>query len=133
MARYVVLAFDNDDEADAFVSVCNETGIVGVFAHEMGRHVRHFAPIVRAVFQKPTKFCDCMSTGKNTKARGFTRGKKYGWWVCSICKKPTIGWAEGHEWFRTLGRNLLPKTPEAPEYRGDGTWGAPHGAPVQEN
>jgi hypothetical protein len=130
VAKYVILQFDDDGEASIFVQSTVENGLlVNRMAEDINREygVWHFSPIVRAVFQRPTKFCDCASTGTNLKARGFTRGKKYGWWVCSICKKPTSGWAQGHEWFKALGRNLLPKTPQAPEYRGDGNWGAPHG------
>jgi len=126
MARYVVLSFDDDTTADEFVAAVQENGILGHVSNESG-FMKHFAPVVRAMFQRPTKFCDCASRGGNIKARGFTRGKKYGWWVCNACKKPTVGWAQGQEWFRFLGRNLLPVSPQAPEYRGDGTWGAPRG------
>lgn len=116
MARYVLLAFDDNEKADEFVEACQETGIVGANAYEMGT-LTHFAPEVRAVYQMPTKFCDC-TVGKG--GRGFTRGKKYGWWVHSTCGKPTRAWARGEHWFTALGRNLLERTPQAPEYRGDG-------------
>ena len=115
MARYVLVSFDDNEKADTFVTACQDTGILGVVSNE-DASMRHFAPEVRAVYQMPTKFCDC-TDGKNRK---FTRGKKYGWWVHSLCGKPTRAWARGEHWFQALGRNLLAKTPQAPEYRGDG-------------
>jgi len=119
VAKYVMLQFDSDEDADAFIKTTQENGIVGSFA--LGdSNWKHFMPIVRAVFKKPTQFCDCKV---GAKGRGFTRGKRYGWWVCSVCKKPTVGWGRGEHWFLSLGRNLLPTTPQAPEYRGDGVFG----------
>lgn len=117
MAKYILLAFDDNDKAEAFVTACQDTGILGVVSNE-DASMRHFAPTVRAVYQMPTKFCDC-TEGKNKK---FSRGKKYGWWVHAACGKPTKAWAHGSHWYTALGNNLLPKTPQAPEYRGDGDW-----------
>jgi len=116
MARYVLLAFDDDTKADEFVQACQETGVVAAVSNE-DASLKHFAPTVRAVYQKPTMFCTCVGGGKQGK--GFTRGKKHGWWVHSGCGKPTKAWADGEHWFVALGVNKLPKSPEASEYRGD--------------
>lgn len=113
-----MLAFDRDEDADKFVETVMETGVVGATAYEDGTW-KHFAPLVRAIFKKPTKFCDCKV---DKRGRGFTRGKKYGWWVHS-CGKPTAAWGRGEHWYRSLGRNLLPVSAFAPEYRGDGNYG----------
>lgn len=115
MAKYVLLAFDDDKEADKFIEQTQRAH--GIYDDEGGGHMS-YACDVRGVYRKPTKFCDC----KTTKHRGFTRGKKYGWWVCSQCGKPTVGWGRGDHWFLALGKNLLPVDNRAPEYRGDGVF-----------
>jgi hypothetical protein len=47
---------------------------------------------VVGIFKAPTAFCD--NTDGHRGKNGFTRGKKYGWWVCTTCKKPTKAWSE---------------------------------------
>lgn len=42
----------------------------------------------RAIYRRPTTFCTC-EIGSRKKGGGWTRGKKYGWWVCAVCKKPS--------------------------------------------
>lgn len=120
MAKYVLVAFEDNIQADRFVEACQETGIM-VVVNAADASLTHFTPEARAVYQRPTKFCDC-TDGKNRK---FTRGKKYGWWVHSGCGKPTKAWANGEHWFQALGRNLLARTPQVPEYRGDGDFSLP--------
>lgn len=102
MAKYVLLAFDDDAYADAFVEF-------GVGDHDI-------AATVRGVWRKPTKFCECVGV----RAKSFTRGKKYGWWVCATCMKPTVAWAHGDAWYTALGTNLLPIQEGIDEYRGPG-------------
>jgi hypothetical protein len=60
------------------------------------------------VFQVPTKFCDPTDghRGRKTQA-GWTRGKKYGWWVCGSCKKPTEAWGKSLNAILSSARNLL--------------------------
>jgi hypothetical protein len=120
MAKYVLLAFDNDAEADKFVDIVVQDR--EVIAWSVGQDVTEAVPLpatVRAVYKKPTQFCHCV----RGKRDGFTRGKKYGWWVCDKCHKPTKAWAEGDQWYTSLGRNLLPVSMDAPEWRGDGKRG----------
>lgn len=116
MAKYVILAFDSDDEADKFVEETQAQR--AVWTGDDVHNVTELSCDVRGVFRKPTKFCSCTSV----KSRGFSRGAKYGWWVCSQCKKPTVGWGRGDHWFLALGKNLLPVSNIAPEYRGDGVF-----------
>jgi hypothetical protein len=126
VAKYLLLQFDDDEAADKVVEGIQRTG--GIAVHydvelfDEGNWEYQDCD-VRGVFKKPTKFCDCL----NVKKRGFTRGQKYGWWVCDQCKKPTKGWASLNVLFQALGKNLLPKDDNAPEYRGDGNW-IPHQA-----
>jgi hypothetical protein len=63
---------------------------------------------VVGVFKAPTQFCDPSDghRGKKTQS-GFTRGKKYGWWVCAKCKKPTRQWGRNLNAVLGAARNLL--------------------------
>jgi hypothetical protein len=119
MANYVLLQFDNEDEASAFMEAAREDN---VFVSNKPGSLARLPIDLRGLFKKPTKFCDCANTGGNLKKRGFTRGKKFGWWVCDRCHKPTKSWGRGDHWFLALGRNLLPIDAWAPEYRGDGVF-----------
>lgn len=87
MAVYVLLAFDDDQVAKDFVL---ETYIMGEIT-------------VRAVYKKPVQFCKCNRTS------GWTRGKRFGWWVCADCGKPGEAWGKGFVWYTALGTNLLPR------------------------
>lgn len=58
---------------------------------------------VCGVWKRPTKFCDC-SRG----AKAYTRGKKYGWWTCAQCHKPSEFAQSATKWELALGTNLLP-------------------------
>lgn len=109
MAVYVLLAFDKDQDAKDFV----ENAINGYVA-TIAQGAAHDDPKqhdaeVRGIWQKPTMFCDDGDghRGKKTEA-GWTRGRKYGWWVCGKCGKPSERWAHGEQWDTTLGTNLLP-------------------------
>lgn len=118
MAKYVLLSFDDDKAADEFVQRFTDDVQERATYQRIGIYA-----FVRAVYKKPTKFCEC--TG--VKNRGFTRGKKFGWWVCAQCGKPTSAWAAGAHWFLALGKNLLPVDNRAPEYRGDGVFARHYG------
>jgi hypothetical protein len=110
MAKYVLLAFDDDKKADEFL----QKNFLG--SEYVDYESAEVWATLRAVFKKPTQFCQCTAI----KHRGWTRGKKFGWWVCSQCKKPSRQWAHGDTWYAALGTNLLPISEEAPENRGPG-------------
>jgi hypothetical protein len=111
MARYVLLAFDKDSDADAFVkNVQENNGAALVEGYDHGI----IQAFVRGMWQKPTIFCQCTQI----KGRGWTRGKKRGWWVCTKCARPSMGWARGDVWYTALGTNMMPIANNAPEYRG---------------
>lgn len=121
MARYVLLSFDNDQEADEFVAAFQRPG--GAFYMGADGHFHQTdeeGTFVRAMYQKPTKFCDCGTATGLPFARksSYTRSLKYGWMVHTQCKKPTTNWASGEGWYAALGTNLLPITGRAPEWRG---------------
>jgi hypothetical protein len=125
MARYVLLAVNDDTAADELVEAVTRQG--GFFFLGKDGHFRTANIVddpdttnifVRGMWQKPTKFCDCTGVDKS-----FTRSKKYSWWVHSKCGKPTELWASGEHFFYSLGRNLLPVSEQAPEWRGEGVHG----------
>jgi hypothetical protein len=105
----VVLEFENEALAKQFVKAALEDDIYASLGEwlEDATRLRTF---VIGVFKKPTKYCDPGDghRGKKTSG-GWTRGKKYGWWVCGICGKPTERWANGSLWPYSLGFNLLPE------------------------
>jgi hypothetical protein len=108
MARYVLLKFDdNDDASEALVTIQRNGHIRG--------ELSNLQCVVRGVWACPTKYCEC-----GTAKPGYTRGRKYGWWVHAACGKPTKGWANGEIWYTALGTNLLPICDDAPENRGPG-------------
>jgi len=80
MARYVVLEFDNDDEADGFLSAFGITVSIGevVSKDDSCRAI--------GVYQKPTQFCECVTRDDKS-----VRGAKHGWWLCAKCAKPKRG------------------------------------------
>lgn len=98
MARYVLVEFDDNAKAKAFVEKVN--GEYGM-PQNPERGFR-----VRAVWGKPTKFCDCIGARKGMFP--YFRAPKSGWWVHSDCGRPNKHWARGNHWFAALGNNLLP-------------------------
>jgi hypothetical protein len=125
MAKYVLLAFEEDNDADRFVLNFGRNAIFqAIDVIDDVHHGYEYVGVraksrVRGVYKCPTLFhnsADC-------KGDSFARGPKWGWMVCTKCGKPTKGWAEGDGWFTALGTNLLPVTEEAPEYRGFGVSG----------
>jgi len=72
MAMYVLLSFDDDEEAMNFVDA-------------------NLASMkVEGIYKKPTKFCDALNPiHGNKRVHGWTQGQKYGWWICAKCGLPS--------------------------------------------
>jgi hypothetical protein len=105
----VVVEFetDADAEAKAFVKAALQNDIYASFG-EWLEGIKGYPKVV-AAYKKPTKFCEPQDGHRGTKTTGgWTRGKKYGWWVCGVCGKPTKRWATGDIWHYSMGYNLLP-------------------------
>lgn len=81
MARYVVLSFEDNTKAETFIS---DKLVLGPDLQDLFAGTLLGEAKVEAIFAKPTKFCECTK-----KRKGWFRGKKYGWWVCSNCGLPT--------------------------------------------
>jgi hypothetical protein len=84
VAKYVMVQFDNDNEADAFVNVMvpsevQPPGAAAAFTSSVK---------IVAVFKKPTIFCECSKPSEKS-----VRGAKWGWWLCKNtgCGKPKRG------------------------------------------
>lgn len=77
-SRYLLIEFDDAESADALKQRIDATG---------GKKFR-----VIGLFAKPTAYCQCPLDGQTeTKASPakIKRGKKFGWWVCTECRRPT--------------------------------------------
>lgn len=122
MARYVLLAIEDDKAATALVKQIQRWGVIAVnipavkleTTDEIVESVDiDVSATVRGVWARPTKFCECQGG-----QRSFSRGTKLGWWVHAACGKPSKLWADGHDWYRSLGTNLMPISDECPDWRG---------------
>lgn len=69
MALLLLLTFDDEQEALDLAEQYENKGLVGIY-------------------KKPTMFCEFETRACNKRPQGFTRGLKYGWWVCQGCRKP---------------------------------------------
>lgn len=96
--RFVVLEVQDDKYADWFVE-----DIQTQIGDELLQGVK-----VVGVFQAPTKYCNPTDghRGKKTQA-GWTRGQKYGWWVCGVCKKPSRPWGTNLNAILSSAKNLM--------------------------
>lgn len=100
--RYIVLGIEDNDVAEQLANDLVKSPRQGMPFVPQG------ASIV-GMFAVPTKFCDDEPSGhrgRKTEA-GWTRGKKYGWWVCGACKKPTKAWAQNLNAVLSSSRNLM--------------------------
>jgi hypothetical protein len=89
MARYVVVEFADNGAAEEFIAGINQ----------LNKTIRKdglvdFGRRVVGVFVKPGKTCGCPDANranygdKNWQPATIARGAKFGWWVCSRCKRP---------------------------------------------
>lgn len=93
MARYVVIEFTDNVDAEAFIQQFDSD-------NEARRSAREpFLRRIVGVFIKPGKTCQCwdaghINYGDKNKDAGIARGEKFGWWVCTRCNRPR---AAGHQ------------------------------------
>lgn len=78
-SRYMLIEFDDEASADALRARIDT-------ATRAGKRFR-----VVGMFAKPrAPYCQC---GKETSGRGkpstLKRGRKFGWWVCTECRRPS--------------------------------------------
>jgi len=87
MARYLLIEFENDAQADALRAQIDT-------ATEKGKPFR-----VVGLFGRPSKWCTCPKPTGYIKDE-LVQGSKYGWWVHTVCKKARMGTHQCH--------NMLP-------------------------
>lgn len=109
MGRYVVIDFDRNEDAEAFLKGMER-------GHMDGRRLREVSARVVGIFVKPGRTCNCSDQDranfgdKNYKFSGISLGGKFGWWICDRCKKPRKA---GHQ----LRNQILPSEhPEGPSF-----------------
>lgn len=74
MAKYVLVQFSSDEDADGFIKTLDA-------GHDtVPDQIR--MKVVGA-FKKPTLFCECTTPSERSK-----RGAKWAWWLCTVCGKP---------------------------------------------
>lgn len=81
MARYLVIEFRNNEDADKLAEKVLESS-------RMGKPMR-----VVGLFAKPGKPCMCpdwqrVNYGDKNQPVGIARGERFGWWVCERCSRP---------------------------------------------
>lgn len=100
MAMFVVLRFEDDEEANDFISDVVVTG--GSYSYSKEEVVPGTDAV--GMFKAPTQFCYNLDGHRNHKT-GWTCGKKWGWWVCPGCGKPSWNTQDGVLSF--MANNLL--------------------------
>lgn len=115
MARYVVLYFKDNAQAETLLEDWNDALETSSQDEDGNVRVELLTPeqennvecnIVGFV-AAPTVFCDPTDGHRKKKTQsGWTRGKKYGWWVCGICKKPSLIWGHSYRAVISAARNL---------------------------
>lgn len=108
MARYLLVEFDNDDQADTLRAQIDS-------AAKKGKPYR-----VLGMFQKPRRFCACPPDKDRQNWKRLVRGSKYGWWVCGTCKRARLGI---HQLNNLLSHEerLSPTTSDGVDYLEPGT------------
>jgi hypothetical protein len=102
MARYVLLVIEDNAAADAFVKGIEQQNVFFSQGNADGTgSYGYLAATVRAVWMKPTKFCECAKPGDRS-----VRGEKWGLYVHRDCGKPKKG-----QWQHP--RNLYSPVPSA--------------------
>lgn len=95
MARYVVVEFSRNEDAEAFIKDVGEQ----CKAYRMDGILSKVPRRIVGVFVKPGKTCECwdashINYGDKNREHGIALGEKFGWWVCTKCNRPR---AAGHQ------------------------------------
>lgn len=102
MGRYILLEVDDNAAAESILALLARKEDPEEFdprtlSYLLGAHAE---PI--GVFSKPGALCKCTAP----KPEQTIRGKKFGWWVCQVCKKPRHG--AGHTLMNMLDDPATP-------------------------
>lgn len=83
-ARYLIIEFDDEASANALRARIDN-------ATRSGKKFR-----VVGMFAKATKYCRCdprTQVTTKTHQSPLKRGRKFGWWVCTVCRRPVSAMA----------------------------------------
>lgn len=107
MARYIVVEFADNGDAEAFISaVAGDSKVDGKRR-------------VVGVFVKPIKLCGCadwrhINYGDKNREHEVVRGERFGWWICTRCKRPRRA---GHQLVNQIkASETYPERDWHPEY-----------------
>ncbi len=79
-SRYLLVEFDDEQSATNLRAKLDAATMAGSRYRVVG------------LFAKPTAYCQCDTNGdtaSRTNPGVLRRGRKFGWWVCVNCKRPT--------------------------------------------
>ena len=92
MARYLVIELEDNDSADKLREKIDNARAQGALYRVVG------------LFVQPRRVCTCATgpaqlggmnfrkpSSKHGVGGGVVRGGKFGWWVCTACKRPRCG------------------------------------------
>ena len=108
MAKYVVLSFDDDSDADNFLEYALSGCVASLHVDSAPDDPQTHDAQVVGVFKQPTIFCRC--PGGAGRIHAWTLGQKWGWWVCKNCKRPSEATAGPLQQMRCVvsqAKNLL--------------------------
>lgn len=106
MAMFVLLRFEDDNQALTLIEDMQEYKDSAILTPTQENNVMATAV---ALFKAPTMFHEPFEThGGNSKtSQSFTKGQKWGWWVCTTCKKPSRLYWEQIVKECSFGRNIM--------------------------
>ena len=98
--RFVLLEFEDRDKAQAFTSDPDLNEDLGY--------------IVKGMWLKPRKFCQCSTKQKHT-MNNWSKDPKYGLYICKKCRRPSRHHESGilSRLQYVLGFSLLPERSDA--------------------
>lgn len=116
MPRVVMLEFSDNDEANEFVRSHNDPN-------------EQFTIAAVVAMPKSNFVCRCATPdpqarrrrGNSAKNRAWSRGKRYGWWLCTACRRPSKAIVRHFITNLLAGNNDL-----LPEILGEGDPVSPH-------
>lgn len=89
MSRYVLVEFDDNDDADSFLKEFEKGEVFWMHKDFIYKANVPMLTRIRGMFGKPTKFCDCPDVTPD--ADKSVQGAKWGWWLHRVCGKPKKG------------------------------------------
>jgi hypothetical protein len=90
MARLLVINIDDNETAKAVIDAVMDIQGRPADAYMIGPMLGASGATLEGVFARPTQFCECTDVrGKGRPDAGWSRTKRFGWWVHVKCKKPS--------------------------------------------